>query len=80
VETFTYTISDGQGGAGQGLVSVTVVSANEAPIAVDDVFGGILENSASNTMAVLANDSDPDDDALTAFYPPFFRSNVHFVQ
>lgn len=61
-DSFTYTISDGRGGTATGTVSVTV-AANQPPAAADDaltvVQGGV------GTVNVLANDSDPDGDALS---------------
>ena len=60
VETFTYTISDGRGGSATANVTV---SQNLAPTAVADA---VLANlGASTTVAVLANDTDPDKDGLT---------------
>jgi len=74
-DTYTYTITDDNGDQSTATVTVTVVPApivpsNQPPIAVD--------NSASTlpatpvTIAVLPNDSDPDNDPLTVtgFTPP----------
>ncbi len=68
VETFTYTISDGQGGADVATVTVTVVPVNDPPVAKDDAFT-VAMNSTGNTLSVLADngsgaDSDIDNDAL----------------
>lgn len=55
-ESFTYTISDGNGGSATATVNITVADA--PPIAVDDTA-----TTARNTpveINVLANDSDPD--------------------
>lgn len=60
-DTFTYTISDGQGGTATGTVTVTV--ADSAPTAADDTA-----NTARNTAVdvnVLANDRDPEGTPLT---------------
>ncbi len=64
-DSFTYTISDGRGGTATATVSITVAasSSNGAPIAVDDT--GIALKTYSDIIDVLANDSDPDGDALT---------------
>ena len=62
-DSFTTTISDGNGGTATSTVTVDVVPANEAPDAVDDsaeVFSG-----ESVTISVLDNDSDPDGDVIT---------------
>ncbi len=65
-DSFTYQISDGNGGVAVATVTVTVnsvASVNVAPQAQADAVqvsqGGVA------TIAVLANDSDPDGDTLT---------------
>jgi titin len=64
--TFTYHANDGV--ADSNIATVTIVVGNEAPIANDDtgytvVHGRTLTIDAAG---VLANDSDPDGDSLTA--------------
>jgi outer membrane protein OmpA-like peptidoglycan-associated protein len=63
-DSFTYTISDGKGGTSTATVSVALQppAANEAPIAVDDSF--TVGCGASAKLDVLANDRDPNGDAL----------------
>jgi len=61
-DTFSYTISDGRGGEGSAEVSVTVALPNGEPVANDD-SADTTRNQAV-TIDVLANDSDPDGDAL----------------
>ncbi len=61
-DSFTYTVSDGQGGTATAAVAVTVVAPNRAPVAVDDTV--TVKKDMSKTIAVLANDSDPDGDTL----------------
>ena len=58
-ETFEYTVSDGQGGTDIGLVTVTVNNLPDDPVANDDV-AAVAEDSSANNIAVLNNDSDPD--------------------
>jgi Ca2+-binding RTX toxin-like protein len=64
--SFTYTVSDGQGGTATATVNVTVNGTNDAPVANPDSI-----ETATNTPIVLApgellaNDSDPDGDALS---------------
>jgi hypothetical protein len=61
--SFTYTVSDGLATA-TGTVTVTVLPAgNVAPVAVNDVATTAEETVV--TIAVLANDSDANGDALT---------------
>ncbi len=69
-DSFTYVVSDGNGGQDTGTVSVTVNAvANVAPVAVADGPYSTNEDSALTVTApgVLANDTDPDGpSALTA--------------
>lgn len=60
-ETFTYTVSDGKGGASQATVTITVSNTNDPPPAVDDTFN-VDEKSVNNPLNVLANDA-PNPDA-----------------
>ncbi len=55
-DTFTYTISDGNGGMDAATVTVTVSAANDPPTAVDDA-PSVAEDSGATTIAVLANDT-----------------------
>ncbi|MCA8883532.1 MAG: tandem-95 repeat protein [Rhodobacteraceae bacterium] len=71
LDTFTYTLSDGQGGTDQVTVSITVQGVNDPPVAADDGGVGFTtdEDSVFATLSVLGNDSDPESDPLsvTAF-------------
>jgi VCBS repeat-containing protein len=66
-DSFTYTISDGNGGTDTATVNVTVNPVNDAPTAADDAY-----TTPKNTMlvvgapGVLQNDADVDGDTLTA--------------
>ncbi len=62
-DSFSYTLTDGQGGSAVGTVSVTVSSVNDAPVAANDAATTGEDTSVS--IAVLANDSDADGDSLT---------------
>jgi outer membrane protein OmpA-like peptidoglycan-associated protein len=63
-DTFTYSIADGKGGTASATVSVTVQGPlNRAPVAQNDTYV-VDQNSTNNSLNVLANDSDPDGDAL----------------
>ncbi len=62
-DSFTYTISDGQGGSSTATTEVSVAPVNDAPLAQDDNFSG--DEDTAITGNVLANDSDPDGDVLT---------------
>lgn len=62
-DLFTYTISDGAGGIATGVVGVTVTAVNDPPAAVDDSAGTFRDTEV--TIAVTANDTDPDGDPVT---------------
>jgi hypothetical protein len=60
---FSYTVSDGHGGTAIASVSVTVTPVNDGPVASDDE--ATTDESTAVTIAVLANDRDPDGDSLS---------------
>ena len=62
-DSFTYTISDGQGGSDTAVVSMIVHSVNDPPDAAND--SATVRKNRSGTINVLANDSDPDGDTLS---------------
>lgn len=62
--TFTYTISDGNGGTDTATVTLRVNPVNDAPIAVDDAFV-TDEGIALTSMNVLGNDTDKENDTLS---------------
>jgi parallel beta-helix repeat protein/VCBS repeat-containing protein len=67
-DSFTYTISDGNGLNDTAIVSVTVNNTNDNPVAADDAVT-INEDSGSNIVYVLANDDylpDPAENLLVA--------------
>ncbi|MDY7080270.1 MAG: tandem-95 repeat protein, partial [Chloroflexota bacterium] len=63
-DSFTYTISDGNGGFDSGTVDVTVTSVNDDPTANDD-SETVGEDSGPNGIAVLSNDSFAPDSGET---------------
>ena len=64
IDTFSYTVSDGNGGTATAIVSVDVINLNSPPAAVDDAFT-VAEDSGATVLDLLANDSDVNGDALT---------------
>ena len=67
-DTFTYTANDGELSSNSATVSIDVFSANAAPVASADTYAS-TENETlfvSVENGVLANDSDPDGDTLSA--------------
>lgn len=67
-DQFTYRASDGTLQSNTATVTITVAAANTAPTAVNDAYdlgdNNVLIVNAS--QGVLANDTDPENDALTA--------------
>lgn len=61
--TVDYSLSDANGGSASATLTITVVAVNDQPVAQNDTFT-IVEDS-SNSLTVLANDSDADGDTLT---------------
>ena len=61
-DTFTYTVSDGNGGSATANVDVLVNNVNDIPEASDD--SDITNEDVAKTISVLSNDSDIDGDAL----------------
>ncbi|MGN6187125.1 MAG: tandem-95 repeat protein, partial [Thermoanaerobaculia bacterium] len=66
-DSFTYRASDGLTTSDAATVSITPVVVNERPVGSDDHYS-TTEDQVLNVAApgVLANDSDPDGDPLTA--------------
>lgn len=62
--TFSYTVADRTGHTASATVVVTVTPVGDPPTAVDDELV-VFEGERSVPLDVLANDSDPDGDALT---------------
>ncbi|MGC1497993.1 MAG: tandem-95 repeat protein [Sulfitobacter sp.] len=62
--TITYTVSDPDGLTDEGQAVVSVGNVNDAPVTVDDTIV-TDEDTDSDPINVLTNDSDPDGDTLT---------------
>ena len=63
MDTFTYTISDGNGGFSSANVTVTVSSVNDAPVAVNDTI--VTSEDTPVVVPVMVNDTDVDGDSLS---------------
>jgi hypothetical protein len=61
-DSFGYTVTDGQGGTDTAIVTVTVTSVNDPPVAVDDT--STTPEDTPVDIAVLVNDSDVDGGTL----------------
>jgi hypothetical protein len=63
-ESFTYDISDGNGGAATATVTVTVAAADNQPPVANDDFATVTRNTGSTnnsvTIDLTANDTDAD--------------------
>ncbi|MFP8781489.1 Ig-like domain-containing protein, partial [Hydrogenophaga sp. RWCD_12] len=73
-DSFSYTITDSHGGNSSATVTITLTGVNDAPVAVDDSFT-VSEAGASLLGSLLANDSDPDGDTLSASFSSYNGSN-----
>ncbi len=62
-DSFSYIISDGNGGTDSAAITVSVSAINDPPNAVDDT-ATVAEDSSNNLINVLLNDNDPDGDTL----------------
>jgi len=62
-DSFSYTVDDGYSGTATANVSVTVSAGNNAPTANPDNI--TITRGETVIISVLANDSDPDGDALS---------------
>ena len=56
VETFTYTVEDGNGGTDTATVAVTVTPQNDPPTAANDGYQ-FIANTGSHVLNVLGNDT-----------------------
>ncbi len=66
--SFTYTVSDGDGGTDTATARFNVMPINDQPNAADDTLPAVAEDSGQRTIAfatLTANDDDPDGDELT---------------
>jgi large repetitive protein len=62
-DAFVYSITDADGDTSTATVSVTVGAVNDPPVAIADMASTAFETAVD--IDVLANDSDPDGDALS---------------
>lgn len=79
VDTFNYTVSDGNGGTAPATVAITVNCVNDAPIAIDNAYTTDQDTPVSGNVISdntgVGVDSDPDGDALTAATTPVVGPN-----
>ena len=67
-DSFTYRVSDGNGGSDVATATITVAASNDLPTAVADSYtvGEDGNLTVGAVTGVLANDTDADSDPLTA--------------
>ncbi len=71
IETFSYTISDGNGGNATGTVTITVTLVPDAPVAIDDARAVDVDTPlVVSAPGLLANDYDVDVETLTVNATP----------
>lgn len=61
-DEFTYELCDNQGLCDEAIVTLVVLEVNEPPVAVNDEYDILMGQTLDG--AVLANDSDPEGDAM----------------
>ncbi len=66
IDTFEYTVSDGNGGSDTAVVRITVLPTNLTPDAVDDSYSVDEDAGTVSLASVLGNDTDADDAPLIA--------------
>ncbi|MFN7572238.1 MAG: tandem-95 repeat protein, partial [Betaproteobacteria bacterium] len=65
-DSFTYRVSDGQGGSTTATAQLSIAAVNDVPLAANDAASVTEDLTAAATGSVLTNDSDIDGTALTA--------------
>ena len=63
IDTTQYTLSDNNGGADTGLISILVLTKNDNPVAIDDEYS-MSEDGVLKISNFLANDYDKDEDII----------------
>lgn len=63
IDSFNYTINDGNGNTDTATVSLTIDAVNDNPVAVDDT--SVTNEDNAVVINLLSNDTDVDGDALT---------------
>jgi large repetitive protein len=66
-DSFTYVANDGSANSNVATVTITITAVNDAPVAVGDAYS-VAEGGTLNVAApgVLGNDTDAENDSLTA--------------
>jgi len=85
-DSFVFRMHDGQGGTSDATVTINIAPVNDAPMSFADLFAVFQGTTLTETLGVLANDFDTDNDPLIAVLltPPAsgtltFNANGTFV-
>lgn len=69
-DSFTYKVYDGSIYSNNATVNITILPVNDAPVTINDSFtvneGGTVSTLSNNQTTVLQNDTDAENNALTA--------------
>ena len=65
IDTFTYTISDGNGGTDEATLTILMPGVNDPPMPEDDIHSLQVGEALAFSDDAFANDSDPDGDDAT---------------
>jgi VCBS repeat-containing protein len=65
-DTFAYKANDGQADSEIATITITVNPANDPPVAQDDGYSIDHDGVLVESLGILANDTDPNGDLLTA--------------
>ena len=65
---FSYRLRDGIGVSATASVAITVANTPDAPVAANNSYAATEDTPLAPATGVLANDSDPDGDTLTAVF------------
>jgi len=66
IDTFQYEAFDGTNSSDIANVTITVTSVSDAPVALNDTYTTPEDTFLVSSVSVLANDTDADNDPLTA--------------
>ena len=67
-DTITYTIADSEGATSQAIVTISITSVNDAPVAVDDSFSVYKNQLLTITEAqIVGNDTDVEGQAISLY-------------
>ncbi len=75
-DSFTYTVSDGNGGSDTATVTITVNGANDGPVGVADTLSVGEDDAVATSGNVIGNDTDADGDTLSVIEVNGVSGNV----